>query len=330
MVARHRSGSVSEVPGGEPIVGRAGSVGAGRYLLQGRIGVGGVAEVFRAIDTVRQVDVAVKIMEDIQGLRPKIGARFLAEAKVMGALDHPNVVRVTDFGWEQGTYWTVMELVRGGTIAQRVHLRGPFDPAEALRLTFELLQALAAVHQAGLVHRDVKPQNVLLDDQDHVRLADFGIARHPDGSVPLHTRPGEQLGTRGFRAPEQEDDAHGVLPIADLYGVAATLYAMVVGTPPARLWREDGQSTVPEHVPPDLAALIRGGSTPDLAQRYPDARAMAVAVAEVADHWAWSRGQPKPSGPWLERFDRLLKPPARGLSRFVPAPVRTWWSTRWR
>lgn len=315
---------------GDEFGARPESVGGGRYLLQGRIGMGGVAEVFRAIDRQREADCAVKLMEVPVGARKAVGIRFLGEAKAMSALKHPNVPRVFDAGREGNWYWFVMDLAEGGSIAQRVHMRGPMPAADALRVTFEVLQALAAAHRMGLIHRDVKPDNVLLASDGRALLADFGIARHPEGSVPVRTRPGELMGTRGYRAPEQEDDAHGVLPTADLYGVSATLYTMIVGTPPVRLWHEDGRSAIPDRVDPSIAAIIRGGTALDPAERFADARAMAKAVADAVDSARSVRGQPLVGATWMRDFDHLLGGvvPARGLARFVPAAVRSMWPWR--
>lgn len=290
------------------------TVKEGRYVLQGRIGAGGVAEVYRALDTKYDSTCAVKLLEIPKGARKPVGVRFLGEAKVMSKLRHPNVPRVYDAGKEGEYYWFAMDLAEG-SVAQQVHQHGPYSPFDALRLTFDVLQALAAVHQMGLIHRDVKPENVLLAaDDGRALLADFGIARHPEGSVPVMTRPGELMGTRGYRAPEQEDDAHEVLPSADLYGVAATLYTMVVGKPPGRLWRKEGGSAIPEHIDAAVAAVIRGGASEDPDERFADARAMALKVAESADTHR-PRSQEPVAEAWMARFDELLQPPEDATGR---------------
>ena len=282
------------------------TVKEGRYVIQGRIGAGGVAEVFRAVDTKYDTACAVKLMEIPHGARKPVGVRFLGEAKVMSRLRHPNVPRVYDAGKDGGYYWFVMDLAEG-SIAQHVHQHGPYPPYDALRLTFDVLAALSAVHAMGLIHRDVKPENVLLAADGRALLADFGIARHPDGSVPVLTLPGELMGTRGYRAPEQEDDAHEVLPSADLYGVAATLYTMVVGKAPARLWRDEGGVTgLPDHIDQAVVAVIRGGASQDPEERFADARAMAVQVARAADEHR-PRGTESIEAAWVARFDELVR-----------------------
>lgn len=304
------------------------TVGDGRFRLLNRIGKGGVAEVFRAIDTKNQCECAIKLMEVPLGEAKSVGVRFLGEAKAMSQLHHPNIPRVYKAGREGGYYWFAMDLAEK-TISQRVHQSGPLEPLEALRITFELLQALEAVHRVGLIHRDVKPQNVLLTREGVAQLADFGIARHPEGSVPVRTLPGQLLGTRGYRAPEQEDDAHEVLPSSDLYGVSATLYTMIVGKPPVRLWNEDGRSAIPDYVDPGISAIIRGGTDLRPENRFTGAREMAEAVAKAADQICERRRMPPVSADWLHHFDSLVAPnndrAENGrLVRFLPRWFRRW------
>lgn len=295
------------------------TVGAGRYVLQGRIGAGGVAEVFRAIDTERDDVCAVKLMEVPLGARRPVGVRFLGEAKVMSKLKHPHIPRVFDAGKQGGHYWFAMELA-DTSVARLVKKEGPIDILKALRWTFQVLSALHAAHQAGLVHRDVKPDNVLIARDGRALLADFGIARHPEGTVPVETMPGQLMGTRGYRAPEQEDDAHGVLETADLYGVAATLYMMRVGVSPSRLWEDDGTSAIPDAVDPLVAALIRRATALDPSERYADARSMAAAVAEVADQVVTAAGGVPVGAEWLANFDGAASatPKRSGLARLLP------------
>lgn len=296
------------------------TVGDGRYRLQARIGMGGVAEVYRAIDEERQADCAVKLMEVPLGPRRPIGVRFLGEAKVMSKLKHPNIPRVFDAGKQGGYYWFAMELA-DRSLGQQVKREGIYEPAEALRVIFEVLQALGAAHGAGLVHRDVKPENVLLATDGRALLADFGIARHPEGTVPVETRPGELMGTRGYRAPEQEDDAHSALETADLYGVAATLYTMSVGEQPKRLWGLDGTSAVPDHVDGRIAAIIRGATALEPSERYPDARSMAAAVATAMDSVLADRDEPPVGAAWMTRFDTLIGRTITdrvGIAKYLP------------
>ncbi|MEZ4323132.1 MAG: serine/threonine-protein kinase [Myxococcota bacterium] len=264
---------------------RPNEVGEQRYAVFGLIGAGAVAEVFHGEDRQTGAEVAVKIMRVPMGARSQIGTRFLAEAKVLAAIPHPHLPRVHKAGREGNFYWFVMDLAEGGSVAQRVHAEGTIPTMQALRIAFEITSALHAVHAKGLIHRDVKPENVLLDAAGHALLADFGIARHPEGTVPVKTLPGQLMGTRGYRAPEQEDDAHTVGPESDLYGVTATLYHMLTGKKPRRLW-EDPEGL--DALEPHAAALIRRGASAVPVDRYPTAEAMARAIARTADAVAGS------------------------------------------
>ena len=299
------------------------TVGEGRYLLQNRLGMGGVAEVFRAIDTRHDRTCAVKLMEVPRGARRQIGVRFLGEARAMSALRHPHIPEVYEAGREGGFYWFAMELAER-SVAQEVKQNGPMDTEDALRIAFQTLEALAVAHQAGLVHRDVKPDNVLLASDGRALLADFGIARHPPGTVPVETRPGQLMGTPGYRAPEQEDDASTVLETADLYGVAAMLYVMVVGRKPVRLWDEHGASTIPPFLDMGVSSLIVRATHVDPGQRFADARAMALAAVEELDRVRSARNEPAVGAAWMAAFDRRLRGPevpATGLRALLPTWV---------
>ena len=174
------------------------------------------------------------------------------------------------------------------SLTQRLNSEGRMAPDEALRTAFAIASALHAVHGLGLVHRDVKPDNVLYV-KGHVVLADFGIARHPDGVLPAQTRPGQSLGTQGYRAPEQEDDGHEVGPESDLYGLAATLYSMLTRKRPPPSWQVAPEAL--HALPPDIAELMRHAMDEDRAERFATAEEMARAIAETA-------GAPE----WMERF----------------------------
>jgi len=310
---------MSELP--DLFEGRPESVG-GRYMLGGRLGTGGVAEVFLATDQQSDTRCAVKLMRIPFGARKAVGTRFLAEAKVMSKIRHPNIPRVIGAGKEGAYYWFAMRYARGGSLAQKLRRDGILDELGALRIVFEVTSALVAVHAMDLVHRDVKPDNILLSSAGEVLLADFGIARHPEGSVPMRTRPGELMGTRGYRSPEQEDSAHDAEAPADLYGVAATLFTSLTGKPPRRLW---DQPELFEPLRPEIAALIRKGTHPDLAERFVDARSMAAEIAAVADVVAAdSAGEPVAAA-WMAELDAANRgEPAPGLGARLWSTVSRW------
>jgi serine/threonine protein kinase len=180
----------------------------GRYRLEGEIGSGGLGVVYRAEHEKLAKPVAIKLLHAHCGGDPVLRARFEREAKALAALDHPNIVRVTDYGVEGDTPYLVMELLEGQSLAERMAL-GALDEANAHELALPLLSALAYVHAAGLVHRDVKPGNVFLqrtkDGSERLKLLDFGLAKFTLGTLEdaSVTRSGAVLGTPAYMSPEQ-------------------------------------------------------------------------------------------------------------------------------
>jgi len=163
---------------------------------------------------------------------PELRARFQREAESLMRLRHPGVVRVRDAGTARGAPYLVMDLAPGGSLQDRLAKGGPLPPREAARIGAALADALAAAHAAGVVHRDLKPDNVLFDGSGAARLTDFGLARLLDDARRL-TRTGDLIGTQGFMAPEQADADHAAVgPRTDVYGLGATLYASLTGRPP--------------------------------------------------------------------------------------------------
>ncbi|MCB9675954.1 MAG: serine/threonine protein kinase [Alphaproteobacteria bacterium] len=299
----------------DPFDPRPAVVGDGRFHLQGRIGAGGAAEVFRALDTQSDTECAIKIMQAPRGARLESGTRFLAEARAMSRIRHPHVVQVHAAGREGAWYWFAMDYAEGGSLWQHLRLHGPMDPGAALRMAFEVTSALSAVHALGLVHRDVKPQNVLLGQDGMARLADFGIARHPEGTAPALTRPGETMGTPGYRAPEQARDAHEVGPESDLYAVAATLWTALTGERPAGDWEG-------ARVAPEIAAVLERATQADVTARYPTARELAAALAQAADTLAQAEG--RLASRWMAELDD----PARAGTRSEPPwTLSTWFQS---
>jgi eukaryotic-like serine/threonine-protein kinase len=206
---------------------------ANRYALEALIGKGGMGVVWRARDTLLGREVAIKEVrlpptvpdEERESMR----ARVLREARAAARLNHPGAVTLYDVINEQGHAFIVMELIHAPTLAQVVATEGPLDPCRAARVGLQLAAVLAAAHQAGIVHRDVKPANVMLGHDGTVRLTDFGIARVQGD--PRLTSTGLIVGSPAYMAPEQASgEAAG--PAADLWGLGATLYFMVEGRPP--------------------------------------------------------------------------------------------------
>lgn len=287
----------------------------GRYELRSVLGEGGMATVWRAWDQERKQDVALKLLHEEVGKKKSYRSRFLTEARIMARIDHPNVIRVYEVGEESGRYWFTMEVVEGGALIDVLEKRGKFPVLESLDITFQLLQGLAAAHLAGVVHRDIKPDNVLLSPDGRCRLADFGIARIRNERVDHRTRTGVSMGTVGYMAPEQRENARAVGPAADIYAVGSTLFALVTGYEPPDLFAAHLDPALLEGVPPSVRDVIRKATTYRTDQRYPHARGMASDVAVAYDAIAREDGSDEIGRMWLERFDMLM---ARRVLRGAP------------
>src|SRR6266511_4933497 len=184
-----------------------------RYRLEERIAAGGMATVWLARDTELDRPVAVKILSDVLAEDPSYVERFHREARVAAGLSHPNLVRVFDFSSEAERPYLVMEYIEGGTLAERL-AAGEASEIDPHRLAEEVLGALASIHAVGVVHRDVKPSNVLLDRNGSTRLTDFGIAQ-PEDATQI-TRTGEVIGTLRYMATEVRE-GKAATPRSDLY-----------------------------------------------------------------------------------------------------------------
>src|SRR4028119_1368668 len=219
-----RGAGISEEPGMER------TVVDNRYALSGLLGAGGMGKVYLACDRVLDRDVALKVLREQCAEDEEFVERFGREAKAAASLNHPHIVSVYDRGrTEDGTYYIAMEHVPGGTLKDRILKGGPLDPAAAVRTGAQVAAALGVAHASGIVHRDVKPQNVLLTASGDAKVADFGIARAAseaslsDGSLVL--------GTAKYMSPEQAmGDQVG--PESDLYSLGVVLYEMLTGEGP--------------------------------------------------------------------------------------------------
>jgi serine/threonine protein kinase len=206
---------------------------AGRYRLRHVLGEGGMGRVWEAYDTLLDRDVAIKEMHPPSGLRPdeheQLRRRVLREARAIARIDHPHVVRVLDVLHESGEPWIVMELVPSRSLFEVVRLDGPLSPEQTAKVGVAVLAGLRAAHASGLLHRDVKPANVLLGFDGRIVLTDFGLALAAgDASM---TTTGVVLGSPSYLAPERALDLPAG-PAADLWSLGATLYAAVEGRPP--------------------------------------------------------------------------------------------------
>ncbi|MFI6076146.1 protein kinase [Actinoplanes sp. NPDC051343] len=206
---------------------------AERYRLVGELGRGGMGRVWAARDELLGRDVAVKELVLPAGMAPEdkrdLAERTIREARAIARLDHRNVVRIFDVVFAGGRPWIVMELVRSRSLFEVVSTDGPMAPEQVARVGLEVLAALRAAHRAGILHRDVKPANVLLGEDGRVVLTDFGLATAAGDSSMTST--GIVLGSPSYLAPERALDGE-IGPAADLWSLGATLYAAVEGKPP--------------------------------------------------------------------------------------------------
>ncbi len=215
-----------------------------RYALVEALGSGGMARVYLAHDKVLERDVALKVLREHYADDEEFVERFRREAIHAASLNHPSVVQVYDQGRaEDGSYFMAMEYVPGGTLKERLNKGGPLDSHEAASIASQVAEALAVAHQRGIVHRDIKPQNVLLTTSGEAKVADFGIARAV--SARTMTEANLVLGTAAYMSPEQFRGER-VGPQSDLYSLGVVLYEMLTGTLPNR--GDDPIATAMKHL----------------------------------------------------------------------------------
>lgn len=264
------------------------SLFAERYQLTELVGTGGMGAVWSAWDTRLHRQVAIKLVP-VEGLAAPERERVVREARATARLRHPNVVTLHDAGEGDGSIYLVMEIVDGITLADRI-ASSPVPEPEAVRVAAAVLEALAEAHAAGIVHRDVKPSNVLLGANGDVKLADFGIARRLDEVTGGLTATGQHLGTPKYLAPETLAGEPGGVA-SDVYAVGIVLFEMLTGRPPFD--KGSAMATAMAHVnepapdvraaapstSPALAAVVARALDKDPARRFVSAREMQAALA---------------------------------------------------
>ncbi|MFF9132463.1 protein kinase [Streptomyces sp. NPDC014806] len=256
---------------------------AGRYRLDGLIGSGGAADVHRGLDLRLERPVAVKVFRT--GADADMEERFPNEALILARLQHPGLVTVYDAGRHDGRPFLVMELIDGPTLKRRI-AEGPLTPGATAALGARLARALAHAHEAGIVHRDVKPSNIILDASGRPRLTDFGISRLLDATT--HTAPGALVGTAAYLAPEQVL-GRSVGPAADVYALGLVLLECLTarleydGVPlEAAIARLHRRPVLPQALPRELARLLGDMTALEEADR-PSAQECARTLGALAD-----------------------------------------------
>lgn len=236
---------------------------ADRYVLESLIATGGMGAVWRGRDEILGRSVAIKVLDDNLAEDPEVLERFRAEAVAAARLSHPGVVRVFDTGVDGETCYIVMELVDGPTLAESLAREGPMDPAETVRIARDILDALSHAHAAGVVHRDVKPTNILTGNHA-VKVTDFGIAKAAFARNDL-TATGKLLGTARYLAPEQVAGS----PVdgrADIYALGVVMYEMLTGRVPFDAETDLATAMLRLTVSPTPVRAMRGGIPRDLDQ----------------------------------------------------------------
>jgi len=274
---------------------------SGRFEFAGFLGRGGFASVYKVRNLTLGRHEALKVLHDARAAEPGFAERFRHEARVAASLEHPSIVKVFEFGEVAGHFWYSMQLVDGPTVARELKIRGRLDAEKALKIAIPILDALDYAHVRGVVHRDVKPDNVILDEWDRAYLMDFGIAKLDDDVVK--TAAGQMFGSPAYLSPEQ---ARG-LPLdgrSDVYALGITLFQMLSGEVPfasadrmatvTRRLTEDAPpvSSKVTDLPVGLEAIVARSLARDREARFATARDMKAELEAVLSELVPVRGAP--------------------------------------
>ena len=303
----------------------------GRYELHRRVGRGGMAEVYLARDRLLDRLVAIKILFPEFATDPSFVARFRREAQAAANLNHPNIVGVYDWGKERGTYYIVMEFVDGQTVSEILRNEGPIEPKRAAGIAADVAAALGFAHRKGVVHRDVKPGNVLITKAGEVKVADFGIARAMTASSEENlTQTGSVMGTATYFSPEQAQ-GKPVDARSDLYSLGVVLYEMASGKPPfsadspVAIAYKHVQEPIPSlaervpGIPEDYEAITLRALSKDPDDRYADGAAMRADLLRFREGKPIAGVNPVPTGP--ARPPSPPTPPTGTAAVIAPDPL---------
>ena len=266
-----------------------------RYRLEGRIGQGGMATVYAGMDTVLRRRVAIKILRPQFAEDADFVRRFYTEAQHAAKLSHPNIVNIYDVGREGETYFIVMELVDGSTLAEMIESDGRLPEDVAIDFAAQICNGLAYAHRQGLLHRDIKPANVLVAKDDVVKISDFGIARAVTTQTVTITQPGMVMGSVFYISPEQAQGRE-LDETSDLYSLGVVLYQMLsgklpyTGESPVTVALKHVSNPVPSletdepGISPALAAIVRKLLQKEPAARFQSAMELATALRAAREH----------------------------------------------
>ena len=283
----------------------------GRFELRGPLGKGSAAEVLLAHDRARGDACCIKRI----GLgRDDVVDRFVAEIATLTAIDCAHIVPVRAYGADDDGVWYAMDLM-AGSLADKSPRGEPLDPLRVTRWMIHALVGLESLHRRGIVHRDVKPGNLLYDREGYIKVADLGLARHADGSVNFRTRPDVGMGTPSFAAPEIIRDAHSADHRADLYGIGVTFFALTSGQSADRFVLHTMEPSILDDAPEAFVPALKqlGASKPE--GRPENARAAVSLLCDAADHYAMAHDRERRGAFWMTLFDRLMPP--LGLQAWV-------------
>lgn len=319
----------------DPLVG---ALLDGRYRVENPIATGGMSTVYRGLDIRLDRPVALKVMDARYASDHQFLSRFQREARAIARLKDPGLVAIYDQGNDATRPFLVMELVEGGTLRELLRERGPMPPHAMVAVLRPVLSGLGVAHRAGLVHRDVKPENVLISDDAEVKLVDFGLVRAiAEAGI---TSTSVILGTAAYLSPEQVAGTE-TGPRSDVYSAGIMAFELLTGTVPfkgdsslmvahQRLDRDvPAPSSVIEGVPPQLDAFIQRATSRDAGERFADATEMGAALSAIADELALppfrvpaprNSAQHAAATVNLRQRTELVAPPAPAQTRqFTPA-----------